>query len=235
MASLSPHGVLSAWERGLHAHPVDRALVMLAAAFPGAATDDLASLSVGERDARLLAVREETFGPRLESLAQCPACGERLEFALSTTDLKVDLPDPPPLLEVHLGEERLAFRLPNSYDLAAVAHCADPNEARLLLARRCLLDADLSQLPSGAIEDLSSKVAACDPQSDILLDLACPSCGHAWQVVFDIGPFLWEEVSGEALRLVQEVHTLARVYGWSEADILSMSPARRRLYVDLVS
>jgi hypothetical protein len=37
-----------------------------------------------------------------------------------------------------------------------------------------------------------------------------------------------------ASRLLLEVHALASVYGWSERDVLNLSPRRRRLYLDMV-
>ena len=40
-------------------------------------------------------------------------------------------------------------------------------------------------------------------------------------------------IAGRALRLLGHVHALARAYGWREADILAMSPARRQVYLDL--
>jgi hypothetical protein len=53
--------------------------------------------------------------------------------------------------------------------------------------------------------------------------------------MFDIGAFLWEEIAAQARRLLREVHTLARAYGWREADILVMSAARRQAYLEMVS
>src|SRR4030067_663874 len=80
MHLLTVSDVLSVWERGQGLHPVDRALLLLAAAQPGTPWEQLARLPVGQRDARLLALHERTFGPRLASYAECPRCGERLEF-----------------------------------------------------------------------------------------------------------------------------------------------------------
>jgi hypothetical protein len=54
-------------------------------------------------------------------------------------------------------------------------------------------------------------------------------------VLFDIVSFFWTELSAQAKRLLREVHTLARGYGWREADILAMSARRRQLYLDLVT
>ncbi len=46
---------------------------------------------------------------------------------------------------------------------------------------------------------------------------------------------LWREIHAWAKRQLDEVHTLASAYGWSEADILAMSASRRRRYVSLVA
>ncbi len=37
-----------------------------------------------------------------------------------------------------------------------------------------------------------------------------------------------------AERLLREVHTLARAYGWSEGAILELGSARRERYLELV-
>ena len=38
-----------------------------------------------------------------------------------------------------------------------------------------------------------------------------------------------------AARLLAEIHTLARAYGWSERDLLGMSAVRRAAYLGMVS
>ena len=42
-------------------------------------------------------------------------------------------------------------------------------------------------------------------------------------------------MDARAQRLLMEVHLLARAYGWREADILGMSPARRNAYLQRVA
>jgi hypothetical protein len=78
-------------------------------------------------------------------------------------------------------------------------------------------------------------MAACDPQAEVLLDLNCPACGHGWQALFDVVAFFWAELAAQAKRLLREVHTLARAYGWREADILGMSARRRQFYLEMVT
>src|SRR5918912_1469103 len=50
LAPVSAHGLLGVWERGRGRHPVDQALLLIAAADPDAPAEELASLSLGERD-----------------------------------------------------------------------------------------------------------------------------------------------------------------------------------------
>lgn len=52
-------------------------------------------------------------------------------------------------------------------------------------------------------------------------------------MAFDIGAYLWEEVDAWADRTLRDVHLLAASYGWSERDILDLSPARRGRYLEL--
>ena len=73
------------------------------------------------------------------------------------------------------------------------------------------------------------------PWAEIELNLQCPACRHCWSSLLDIVSFFWSEVSNQVKRLLAEVHLLARAYGWREADILSMSAARRKAYLDMVT
>src|SRR6266511_3070640 len=83
MRALTAPELLDAWERGRGAHPLDRALILLGAASPGASHEALAALSIGERDARLFALRGACFGDRLSARTTCPRCDEAVEVELS--------------------------------------------------------------------------------------------------------------------------------------------------------
>jgi hypothetical protein len=67
------------------------------------------------------------------------------------------------------------------------------------------------------------------------MELCCPECGRRWEVVFDIGGFLWAEINDWAEHTLRTVHSLAEAYGWSEREILNLSPLRRQLYLGMVS
>lgn len=243
MRPLSAHDLLEVWEAGEPRHPLDRALTILAAACPELSWDELAALSVGQRDARLLAVCEQTSGPRLEGFVECPRCAEDLEFGVAVADLRA--PDPgtsEEAWELSVGDLSLRFRLPNSRDLGAAAGCADPVAARGLLARRCVLQASRDglpvapdELPAGAVSTLGERMVEHDPQAEVLLDLRCPACEHRWEALFDVASFLWEELATQAERLMREVHALAVAYGWSETEILDLNVRRRRSYLEMVT
>lgn len=240
MRPLTAQELLDAWERGLGEPPVQRALTLLAAACPETLPEQLARESVGRRDGRLLSLREWTFGPRLVSLAACPACGERLETAFDVADVRVsgtlaETGDGAEPLAVSVAGRDLRFRLPNSLDLAALVPGKD---ARRTLLGRCLLPAgekiDVEELPEAALQAVAERMAAADPQGDVQLALQCPACGHAWAAAFDIVSFLWTEVDAWARVLLHEIHTLASAYGWREAEILALTPWRRRSYLELI-
>jgi len=247
MHALSGQEILRIWEVGLGQHPLDRALTMLEMAFPEYSQDELTEFSIGQRDAHLLAIRERTFGSRLVSMAECPACRERLEFVLNANELYVGpgtgIEDVEQKVHVMtIDDYELHFRLPNSLDLAAIAGCRDVAAARSLLVRCCVLQAlqdgaevAVESLPEIVTGALAARMAEYDPQAEMGLELTCLACDYSWRAILDIVVFLWAEICAQAKRLLGEVHTLARAYGWREADILSMTAARRQFYLEMVS
>lgn len=243
MRPLSAAALLATWEAGQEQHPLDRALTVLAAASPPATRAELAALPLAERDRRLLRLRTATLGPTLAAYAECPGCGERLEFSLDSGPLLPSDAEEAPggAWEAYGGGVRMRFRLPDSRDLAAAARCGDVAAARSVLVERCLLEvrgADGADppgaLPDEAVAALAARMDELSPGADVSLALSCPACGTAWQAPLDVPAFFWAELSVRARRVLREVDTLARAYHWAEAEILALTPARRRAYLELV-
>ena len=239
MRALSADDIVRVWEWGQDKHPVDRALMVLSLAQPELTAQELAGLSVGQRNTRLLTVRERTLGGRLDGFAQCPLCGESLEFDVEVDDIRQPEVVVQELVLEHDGY-RLHCRLPNSSDLAAVVTAQSVEHARRQLIERCIQRAEkagdatpVADLPETLLPALSEAVQAHDPQSDMRFALDCAACGHEWSVQFDIVAFLWTELGDRTRRLRLDVHTLARAYGWHEREILNMSAASRQFYLDL--
>ena len=84
------------------------------------------------------------------------------------------------------------------------------------------------------IEDVCRAMSQVDPFGDIRLTLECPACRRSWELMFDIGAFVWREIDAWARRLLREIHALAKAYGWSEHSILEMSAERRSAYLELL-
>ena len=74
MRALSAADLLTVWERGVTHSLAQRALTLLALACAETPPEQVAQFSVGQRDMLLLALREQTFGSQLASIATCPAC-----------------------------------------------------------------------------------------------------------------------------------------------------------------
>ena len=113
--------------------------------------------------------------------------------------------------------------------------------ARRLLAERCVVEARRESGPVAAadlteadVAALAAALAEADPGAELLLELRCPACESGWWELLDVATFVWTEVEVQARRLLREVHALARAYGWREADVLALSPRRRRLYLEMV-
>ncbi|HET7502143.1 MAG TPA: hypothetical protein VFK02_14095 [Kofleriaceae bacterium] len=245
MIAPAEHDLLRTWEEAVPQHPLDRALTLLRAACPDHAHAELGRMSVGTRDSLLLSLRERLFGRALRAVADCAECGETLDLALTTTGLRAapaleGPPREPVEHELELDGVMIRFRLVDSFDLAAALSCDGVAAARRALLDRVVVAAHRAREPvrelSPAVEArLEERLAELDPQADIALDLTCPSCSARWQAPFDVFSFLWSDIDRWARRLFRTVDALARAYGWSEADVLALSPHRRRIYQELAA
>jgi len=245
MLSLSTIDLLDLWEKGLAGSPIEWVLLLLARACPDMQMESLASLCIGRRDALLLSLRDQVFGPNLACITACRSCGESLELDFRCRDLLVlNCPDGTDLsgpFSLTLDGFEVEFRLPNSLDLLAIDGNNEVSSARHILIQRCLLNVSkegrevlADQLPPAIGNAISECMSQLDPQADLRLEMKCPSCGHIWLEIFDIVSFFWKEISAWSQRIFRDVGILARFYGWSEEDILRMSGYRRQIYLDMV-
>ena len=248
MRTPSEPGLLRVWERGAGAArgaPAEAlaktragALLAAAVALPPAG---LGGLTPGQRDARLLELRRRLFGETLDGVARCPACEGTLEFSLPVAAL-TEAGSPAADLEREAGEVevdgyRIRVRPPTLAEVAAIG----PEDGVDQLLRGCVARAErdgavvpAAALPASALEAVDALLAVLDAAGDPELALRCPDCGHAWAEPLDVAAFLWGELDAWARRVLQEVHVLARAYGWTEREVLRLGPRRRRYYLDLV-
>jgi hypothetical protein len=245
MRPLKAMELLTVWERGLNQTLLERVLTLLTAACPEIDSEAIAELSIGERDARLLQLREWMFGSRLVNTAKCPQCAQRVEWENRIADIRI-LPSPitpsPAEFNLNVADYGLRFRLPTSMDIAVVINAPRGASTPQALLKRCIVSArymgeasDPDSLPEDVLVAIERRIEELGPQAEIRIDLTCPQCSHRWEALFDIASFLWTEINHWAERTLRTVHKLARAYGWSERDILNLSPVRRQLYLGLVN
>ncbi|WP_420121127.1 hypothetical protein [Nakamurella sp.] len=209
-----------------------------------------AGWALGRRDAALLRLYRAVRGPVVEALATCSACDTTLDVRLPVADLLIGYPDPDPdpdgdqdpVGEFDLGGATVRARCPTTTDLQAVAQLANADQAAHALIDRCVQWIHRPGEPAGGLpsmltpterEALGAALERLDPLVDVRIDIACGHCGSGWSALLDVPSLAWAQVHGRARRLLREVDVLAARYGWSEADILGMTQARRDAYLDL--
>ena len=219
MPGLSAAVTLDLWEAadGLDATPRSLMLAAAEGAGPPVPVDELERLPLGRRDARLLRLRGALAGGTLDATAACPECAEQVEFAVGAEALvaRADEPAPPePLVSDGFV---VTWRPPDSSDVAAAAAAGDVAAAERVLLERCVTavtgpDGEVggSDLPPNARAAVARAMAAADPLAEVLVELACPSCGAAFVADLDLGEFVFAELRGRAERLLRAVDALAR-------------------------
>lgn len=238
--------LLHVWELGQFQTLPQRALLFLIASSTDVESKVLEEIGLGQRDALLLNLRELLFGKNMACLVVCPACGDRLEMSLQVPEMQVNQDETGTHLakvqSIHIDEYDLEFRSPNNRDLIVIADAPEGEDLRRLLLERCFQKITqgqeilpIDELPENIMDAVIERMAQIDSQADVQLSLTCPACQHQWFVAFDIVSFLWNELNSWAIRLLHEVGILASHYGWSEKDILDMSPFRRRLYLEMAT
>ena len=253
MRALSAFELLQVWEAGRSRSMLDRAVMLLMAALAEPPVVSLAEppvvslaeprgqqinkLALGRKDALLLQLREQLFGPRMESVATCPGCGEALEFSLTGRDLGAyDLPPPLESIEVAGNGYALTVRVPTIADVRAAEGAGHQLFDRVVV-RATHNDEPIvvEALPDTIKAEVVERLQAADPLADIWLNLSCPACSDTWQSPLDVTSFLWREIDHWAQQMLYTVHRLASAYGWREQDILNMSAWRRQYYMELQS
>lgn len=203
--------ILDLYEQGMTAGPAVRAALLARA---GGSGDDP---TLGEADRAGWGFLRRAFGPMQEALLTCPDCGEEVEFTLPP-----EFAPPEAVAEtavVNHGGAEIVLRLPHLSDIAGGA----------LWPERLAPGADWSD--AGFRARAQAALLEADPALKLDLALSCAACGAEQVHMFDVAGFVWARLEQAARRLVRDVAKLARHYGWSEAEITAMSPARRAIYL----
>ncbi len=224
---------------------VERARLLCGRVRPDLDAAALAAMPIGQRDAWLLELREQTLGPRAVATVACPVCGRRVTVDVDVEQLRfaaaggAAVPAVP--FEQVIDGFRVMMKVPTVADLDAAERATSIEAARAALIAACIVQVNgpggpmaSSALSEGLLARISEVLIERDPQVEVLLDLSCAWCAERFEAEFDIARFFWAELSALSAQLIDDVHVLAKAYGWDETQILALPPRRRRRYVELV-
>lgn len=241
MRSLSASELIDVWEWGINQPPLEQIFRLLAFALDIDDIRQISELSVGERDNYLFLLRRNLFGKQLNCSMNCPECGEIIEW-VSNIDEFCSLDYSKQInreLSLKHKNLKLKFRLPTSDDIIQAGLNGTNADFSRNLIMLCTTEATKNSrtvknegLPAKILAKIEEQMEEADPIANIQLSLTCPNCGHTWDEIFDILSFFMKEVDSWVKRLLQDVSVLALNYGWSEKDILELSPLRRQFYLD---
>lgn len=172
----------------------------------------------------------------------CRACNAHFDFPLRFSLLPVKPAGSSyPFCQTILGAGTFKWRVPNGADQKALALLpANVNTVRVLL-QHCLVEGKTAAgavAPDRVIADLTDlEIAQVEaalegqaPEVATLVQATCPECFRVNTI--EIDPFLYLNASFQEIST--EVHRIASVYHWSEAEILSLPSQRRQRYLDLI-
>lgn len=217
---------------------------LLAAAIePSSDLQALLHAPLGLCHAGVLRLRAAALGTGMPAAARCPGCATVVEFSVDALALAAladgIVSDPEAVTcEGHV----VTFRPPSSADLAIAAEAGSTERAELALLRSCVrtahgpdgVDLPGDALPEAVREAVAAAMAQADPLSEVLVDVTCPGCGSAFASHLDIATFVWAELGAKGRQLLLEVDALARAYGWSETEVLTLSTSRRAAYLQII-
>jgi hypothetical protein len=237
--------LLALWECAAAATPAGRGDALLGVCGAGSPLS-----SLGARNAALLNLRARLFGAAQALRCDCPRCAVAVEFGvncevLSRALLPRDDATQAQLLQTH--GHRIEFRVPDVADLREACRVnedfSDEEQATFadILLQRCVIRCERDDgspcspqaLPAPVAEALSCRMEELEPGASVSFDVVCPECGEAWTAPMNVADVVWRELQARAERLLLDVDALARAYGWSEPQVLALSPTRRAAYLQL--
>lgn len=241
MYKLSNKQMLPLWEDSNCSTSVVKAIVVLQAVMPNVAYEKICRLSIGKRNKYLLKIIENTFGPHIPCLVHCPHCKEALEFKLNIQEFYTKKKTAA-TQQVVINGLQITFRPITTADLLAISSYKKVEKACIALSHQCILEVKNSQnetvklasLSQDFIGQLAEHMQDTDPQAETILNLHCPCCEEQWQMPLDIVNLLWNEITVQAKRLLDDIHCLALSYGWCESTILAVSNSRRQAYLEKI-
>jgi hypothetical protein len=191
---------------------------------------------VGRRTAallRLLALTDRGATITLTSSCAEPACGEGFEFELPLSALPDGASGDEPMVVQLDAQRSAALRRPTGDDLRRWRDAAPASRDE---AVRTMLSALVvsGEVRVGDEARVAKAIADMDPLTAFSVACHCPVCGAAAELGVDLEALALKRLEARQRALLLEVHRFASAYGWTEAEVLALPPARRARYLELM-
>lgn len=200
-----------------------RALAVDSAGTPLAAEE----LPLTDYECALAALRQAELGDTMSAAHACPRCGERMELSFSLAELLVEVRHAAEAAATPRLQGTPGTQLPSAGD--AARYEGDPDAPARLLA---------NWMPANATAAQRRKAdAALDQAMPLLsrsIEAPCAACSGTIYTQFHLPGFVMTELIWRTRSVFEDVHVLARGYGWSERQILDLPRSRRRRYTALL-
>lgn len=204
---------------------------------PREAVDAVWRMTLTARIAALLSIWWAGSGQTaLEIAPVCPenACGERMELSLPVEALLGMAADAnsEPQRRIALSSGPVTIRRPTGADQRAWQEMTPSSlaEAAMAIALSLVVEGEVS---AGDREALSDALAEFDPLPCFTVETVCPHCSTNLSLPIDLEGVLLVELGRQQAMLITQVHHLAQIYGWREADVLAIPGWRRQRYMAL--
>lgn len=231
-----PRDVLTVWESAADVTPAARGAALAHQLGFAADLDTALDLSLAECASISVRAFIESYGTKVDGVVRCTTCGETLEVQMPLDGLDLEtIASPTETVTTTVGDVKV--RSPTTRDLLLAGSSESPVEALLV---RCVSSPEGRpvQVDLLSVNDRATVDAACERLSGlagVVLATECPACGATVQAGIDPAALWWQRIQESARRVVAEVSALAGAFGWSESDVLAMSPGRRAAYLAVVT
>lgn len=218
-----------------HPHFVSQALACVLEEVGGqsANIDRVRDLCVADRQYLALQWRLQNSDAQQWLTASCPQCAAYYDFPLQWNLLPIKpaaAEFPFAVAETALGE--IHVRAPTGRDQEVIALLPADIDVKRWLTQRLIVSPthDRHALSDADYLVIDAAIEAMVPEVANAVGTQCPECGCEHSVELDLYGALFKANN----ELLDDVHRIASVYHWSEAEILALPSERRLQYLQRI-
>jgi hypothetical protein len=168
-------------------------------------------------------------------VAPCSACGEQFDLQVSLNAVPRSEAGPGfPVAEVDTSLGLKQFEAPNGGHEEACGTRGASKDPMRVFAALCGLtetaEEDAIRYSAADLTRIDQALETISPEIADSVDIVCPVCEFEGRARIDPLTYAFPKVDD----VLEEIHLLAAVYGWSEAEILDLPLTRRSAYARLI-